>query len=124
MSSISSSASRKSWLRGAITAAYGVDPEVGLAVDVTRTGDTPMGVKMEVALGADLPLRCAIPRSSLIRGWSMWMVAEAKAQKLPYQMEVLEAGAQTAQPFSAPAPACPLAASRSPAAISTALRNG
>ena len=38
-------------IRGAITAAYGVDPEIGLAVDVTRTGDTPLGVKMEVALG-------------------------------------------------------------------------
>jgi Cellulase M and related proteins len=30
-------------IRGAITAAYGVDPEIGLAVDVTRTGDTPPG---------------------------------------------------------------------------------
>ena len=38
-------------LRGATTAAYGVDPDLALAVDVTGTGDTPKGVKMEVALG-------------------------------------------------------------------------
>ena len=31
-------------LRGATTAAYGVDPDVGIALDVTFTGDTP-GVK-------------------------------------------------------------------------------
>jgi len=79
-------------LRGAITAAYGVDPEVGLAVDVTRTGDTPMGVKMEVALGSGPAIK--VRDSSFIADPRVvnWMVAEAKAQKLPYQMEVLEAG--------------------------------
>jgi endoglucanase len=28
-------------IRGATTAAYGVDPDLGLAIDVTRSGDTP-----------------------------------------------------------------------------------
>ena len=79
-------------VRGAITAAYGVDPEVGLAVDVTRTGDTPMGVKMEVALGNGPAIK--VRDSSFIADPRVvrWMVEEAKAQKLPYQMEVLEAG--------------------------------
>ncbi len=79
-------------IRGAITAAYGVDPEVGLAVDVTRTGDTPLGVKMEVALGNGPAIK--VRDSSFIADPRVvkWMVDEAKAQKLPYQMEVLEAG--------------------------------
>lgn len=39
-------------LRGAITAAYGIDPEVGFAVDVTLCGDTPKPkFKMVTALG-------------------------------------------------------------------------
>ena len=79
-------------IRGAITAAYGVDPEVGLAVDVTRTGDTPLGVKMEVALGNGPAIK--VRDSSFIADPRVvkWMVNEAKAQKLPYQLEVLEAG--------------------------------
>ncbi|HOZ38972.1 MAG TPA: M20/M25/M40 family metallo-hydrolase [Anaerolineaceae bacterium] len=79
-------------IRGAITAAYGVDPEVGVAVDVTRTGDTPLGVKMEVALGNGPAIK--VRDSSFIADPRVvkWMVSEAKAQKLPYQMEVLEAG--------------------------------
>ena len=79
-------------LRGAITAAYGVDPEVGIAVDVTRTGDTPKGVKMEVALGKGPAIK--VRDSSFIADPRVvnWMVNEAKAQGLPYQMEVLEAG--------------------------------
>ena len=79
-------------LRGAITAAYGVDPQVGIAVDVTRTGDTPKGVKMEVALGNGPAIK--VRDSSFIADPRVvnWMVEEAKSQGLPYQMEVLEAG--------------------------------
>ena len=79
-------------IRGAITAAYGVDPEIGLAVDVTRTGDTPLGVKMEVALGNGPAIK--VRDSSFIADPRVvkWMVNEAKVQKLPYQLEVLEAG--------------------------------
>ena len=79
-------------LRGAITAAYGVDPEIGIAVDVTRTGDTPKGVTMEVALGKGPAIK--VRDSSFIADPRVvtWMVDEAKAQGLPYQLEVLEAG--------------------------------
>jgi hypothetical protein len=37
-------------------AAFGLDADLGLAVDVTRTGDTPNGPKMETALGRVLAL--------------------------------------------------------------------
>ena len=79
-------------IRGAVTAAYGVDPEVGLAVDVTRTGDTPLGVKMEVSLGNGPAIK--VRDSSFIADPRVvrWMVNEAKTQEIPYQLEVLEAG--------------------------------
>ncbi len=37
--------------RGAATSAFGIDPEIGLAVDVTLTGDTPKSKPMAVSLG-------------------------------------------------------------------------
>lgn len=84
-------------LRGATTAAFGVDPELALAVDVTRTGDTPKGVKMEVALGKGPAIKVrdsgmlADPR--VVR----WMVETAERSGIPYQLEVLEAGTTDAR---------------------------
>lgn len=79
-------------IRGAITAAYGVNPDVGLAVDVTRTGDTPKTVKMEVALGDGPAIK--VRDSSFMADPRVvnWMVREAKTLEMPYQLEVLEAG--------------------------------
>ena len=37
--------------RGAGTSAFGVDPDVGIAIDVTSSADTPNAMKMEMALG-------------------------------------------------------------------------
>jgi endoglucanase len=39
-------------LRGALTSAFGVEPEVAIAVDITLTGDTPEAHPMAVSLGA------------------------------------------------------------------------
>jgi tetrahedral aminopeptidase len=84
-------------LRGATTAAYGVDPDLGVAVDVTRTGDVPKGIKMEVALGKGPAIKVrdsgmlADPR--VVR----WMVAVAEQAGIPYQLEVLEGGTTDAR---------------------------
>jgi len=79
-------------LRGAITAAYGVDPDLGLAVDVTRSGDTPKTIKMETALGKGPAIK--VRDASFIADPRVvnWMVNTAKQEDIPYQMEVLEAG--------------------------------
>ena len=79
-------------LRGAITAAYGVDPDLGLAVDVTRSGDTPKTIKMETALGKGPAIK--VRDASFISDPRVvnWMVNTAKSEGIPYQMEVLEAG--------------------------------
>jgi endoglucanase len=84
-------------LRGATTAAYGVDPDLGLAVDVTGTGDMPKSSKMEVGLGKGPAIKVrdggmlADPR--VVR----WMVATAEKVGLPYQLEVLEGGTTDAR---------------------------
>jgi endoglucanase len=83
--------------RGATTAAYALDPELGISVDVTLTGDTPKGVKMEVALGKGPAVKVrdggmiADPR--LVRV----MVQVAEKAGLPYQLEVLEGGTTDAR---------------------------
>lgn len=84
-------------LRGATTAAYGLDPDVGIAVDVTRSGDTPKGIKMEVSLGAGPAVK--VRDSGMLSDPRVisWMIDTAEKQKLPYQMEVLEGGTTDAR---------------------------
>ena len=80
-------------LRGATTAAYGVDPDVGFAVDVTRSGDTPNpNVKMATALGDGPAIK--VRDSSFIADPRLvnWMISQAEDAGIPYQLEVLEAG--------------------------------
>ena len=80
-------------LRGATTAAFGVDPDVGFAVDVTRSGDTPRtNPKMATALGDGPAIK--VRDSSFIADPRLvdWMVKSAQEAGIPYQMEVLEAG--------------------------------
>jgi endoglucanase len=84
-------------LRGATTAAFGIDPQLGLAVDVTGTGDTPKDIKMEVSLGKGPAVK--------VRDGGMltdprvvdWMARTAEKAHLPYQLEVLEYGTTDAR---------------------------
>lgn len=84
-------------LRGATASAFGVDPELGIAVDVTGTGDTPKTRKMEVGLGKGPAIK--------VRDGGMlsdprvvnWMVNGAEKQQLPYQLEILEGGTTDAR---------------------------
>jgi putative aminopeptidase FrvX len=86
-------------VRGATTAAFGVDPDLGLAVDVTGTGDTPRRskVRMQVSLGKGPAIK--------VRDGGMladprvidWMVRTAEEQGLPYQLEILEGGSTDAR---------------------------
>jgi tetrahedral aminopeptidase len=84
-------------LRGATTAAFGIDPHLGLAVDVTGTGDTPKDVKMDVSLGKGPAVK--------VRDGGMltdprvvgWMSRTAEKARLPYQLEILEYGTTDAR---------------------------
>lgn len=84
-------------LRGATTAAYGLDPDVGIAVDVTLSADTPKGIKMDVSLGSGPAIK--VRDSGMLSDPQVvsWMVDIADKTKIPYQMEVLEAGTTDAR---------------------------
>ncbi len=80
-------------LRGAKVAAYSMKPDIGLALDVTLTGDTP-GVKpkMAVDLGKGPAIKVmdrASISSPIVRDG---LIELAKAASIPYQLEVLTFG--------------------------------
>ncbi len=84
-------------VRGATTAAYGIDPELGLALDVTPTGDTPKGPRLDVGLGKGPAVKIR-DRGMLADPRVVdWMVKTAEAAKLPYQLEILEIGGTDAR---------------------------
>ncbi|NLX71655.1 MAG: M42 family metallopeptidase [Clostridiales bacterium] len=79
-------------VRGAKTSAYALNPDIGIAVDVTGTGDTPKARPMAVKLGGGPAIKVkdalvlAHPRVKEL------MVKRAKELGIPYQMEILDAG--------------------------------
>jgi len=79
-------------LRGAKTSAYGINPDFGLAVDVTPVLDTPKGITNEVYLGKGPALK--VMDSSLVVDPKMveWTRNAAEKLGIPYQYEVLVAG--------------------------------
>ncbi len=84
-------------LRGATTAAYGIDPDLGISVDVTMTGDTPRGTLMDVKLGAGPAIKIKdggmLSDPQLIEA----MVQCAQQLKIPYQLEILLGGTTDAK---------------------------
>ena len=85
-------------VRGATAAAFGVDPDLGLAVDVTGTGDTPRrsGVRMQVSLGKGPAIKVRDGGMLADPGVIDWMVRTAEQNSLPYQLEILEGGSTDA----------------------------
>jgi putative aminopeptidase FrvX len=84
-------------VRGASTSAYGIDPDLGLAVDVTTTGDTPKGSKMEVGLGKGPAVKVKDAGMLADSRVVAWMIRTAEKAKIPYQREVLEGGSTDAR---------------------------
>lgn len=79
-------------LRGARTAAYGVNPDMAVAVDVTDTGDTPECERMAVKMGKGAAVK--IKDSSILCHADIrtLLIETAKENNIPYQLEVLAAG--------------------------------
>lgn len=79
-------------LRGAGPAAYGLNPDLALAIDVTATGDTPKAETMDVSLGKGVAVK-VMDRSLLTHARVKELLVEtAKAENIPYQMEILTFG--------------------------------
>lgn len=78
--------------RGAGVAAYGIQPDWAVALDVTATGDVPGAAPMAVSLGKGAAIK--VKDASLIchPHVKQKLVDAAQAAGAPYQMEVLTAG--------------------------------
>ncbi len=78
--------------RGSKTAAYAIQPDVGIALDVTGTGDCVNSRPMEVSLGGGAAVK--IKDSSVVCDRSLveLMKKTAVEGKIRHQMEVLTAG--------------------------------
>jgi endoglucanase len=83
--------------RGAATSAYGIDPDVGIAIDVTPAGDTPNALKMEMALGKGPCIKIQDPGMIADPRVVQWMIHAAEKARLPYQREVLLLGGTDAR---------------------------
>lgn len=81
-------------LRGATTAAYGVDPDIGIAIDTTLACDTP-GIGKDEAVtefGKGVAIKVMDGASISHRGLFDEFVALARQKKVPHQREILPRG--------------------------------
>ena len=84
-------------VRGATTSAYGVDPDIGIALDVCPTGDTPHAQRMEMALGKGPCIKIQDMGMIADPRLVQWMIRAAEKNKIPYQREVLLIGGTDAR---------------------------
>lgn len=79
-------------LRGAKTAAYRINPDIGISLDVTIHGDTPKAKRFAIGLNKGAAIK--VKDNSLICHPKIkdTLVELAKKHSIPYQMEVLEFG--------------------------------
>ncbi|MFN2225960.1 MAG: M42 family metallopeptidase, partial [Anaerolineae bacterium] len=83
-------------LRGARTGAYGLEPEVGIAVDITASADTPEAPKMAMKLGAGPCIKVMDGGMISHPGVKNLLIETAEANDIPYQLEVLAHGSTDA----------------------------
>jgi putative aminopeptidase FrvX len=83
--------------RGAQVAANSINPDVGIALDVTQTGDVPEARPMAVNLGSGPAIK--VKDSGMIAhvGLVRLMRQRAEEGNIPYQLEVLAGGSTDAR---------------------------
>jgi len=79
-------------LRGAKTAAQGLHPDIGIAIDVTGSGDQIRGSKMLVKLGGGAAIKVHDPGLVVPVAIKNWMIERCEADGIPYQLELLAGG--------------------------------
>lgn len=83
--------------RGAMAAANGILADIGIAIDVTLTGDLPESRRLAVDLGKGPAIKVKdlgmISHTGLVRA----MRTSAEEAEIPYQLEVLVAGSTDAR---------------------------
>jgi len=84
-------------VRGAATSAFGVDPEIGIAIDVCPTGDEPHSPTKDISLGKGPAVKIKDPGMIADPRIVAWMIKGAEKEKIPYQREVSELGSTDAR---------------------------
>lgn len=79
-------------LRGARTSAYGLEPDLGIAVDITMAADTPEAPKLAMGLGKGPCIKIMDSGMLAHPGVKDLLIDTAEAKGLPYQLEVLGRG--------------------------------
>lgn len=85
--------------RGAQIAANRYEPDVGIALDVTLTGDVPEALPMAVSLGEGAAIKVKDAGMIAHAGLVKLMKQRAQENKIPYQLEVLTGGTTDARPI-------------------------
>lgn len=92
--------------RGAEAAANGLLPDVGIALDVTISADTPKAHRMAVKLGAGPAIKVKDAGMIAHAGLVRLMRQRAEEAEIPYQLEVLEGGSTDARSMQIAGPGC------------------
>lgn len=79
-------------VRGARVAAQGIEPDVGIALDVCPTGDEIKNRKMAVKLGAGAAIKVIDTSLIVPPAIKNWMIDRAEKDGIPYQLELLTGG--------------------------------
>ena len=79
-------------LRGARSAAYNIEPDVAISVDITDTGDTPGCETLDVKLGGGAAIKIMDKSVITDKGLRDSLVRCAKEKDIPYQFEILTFG--------------------------------
>lgn len=79
-------------LRGAKTSAYKINPDIGIALDITGSGDTPKAETFAISLNEGTAIKVRDNSILAHPKLKQLMVDVAKENSIPYQLEVLEFG--------------------------------
>lgn len=83
-------------VRGATTSAFGIQPDIAIAIDVTDTGDTPEATTMAVGIGKGPAIKVKDSLMLAHPAVKNMLVETAQEAKLPYQLEILVHGSTDA----------------------------
>lgn len=92
--------------RGAQVVANALLPDIGIALDVTGTGDTPEARPMAVRLGGGAAIKVKDAGMIAHAGLVRLMQQRAEEAHIPYQFEVLEGGSTDARAMQLAGPGC------------------
>jgi len=91
------SAQEEVGVRGATTAAYGLEPDIGLTIDMTFSSDVPHGNKATLHLGQGPAIKVRDAKMLADPRIVNWIAATADKAKIPYQTEIAARGSNEAR---------------------------